>query len=257
MELNYKSYGVGEPLIILHGLFGMLDNWHSFAKQLSHQNEVFIADLRNHGRSPQSDEHNLALMARDIYDFMADQNLFSAHIMGHSMGGKTAMQFAAYYPGFVRKLIVVDIFPKLYTAEHPEHQLMFRVIDEVIKNSFTKRSDADELIASFLPDLRLSGFMSKNLFMNTDGIITWKFNALALKKHYKSLSEAVDINGKISNKTLIVKGGKSDYISSDDEKNLGLYFSNARVETIPDAGHWVNVDAPEALMEKVVRFIRE
>jgi esterase len=256
MELNYKSFGMGEPLIILHGLFGMLDNWQTFAKQLASHNEVFIMDLRNHGRSPHSDEHNYTLMARDIYDFMIEQNLFSAHVMGHSMGGKTAMQFAAYYPGLVRKLIVVDMFPKRYEVIYPEHLIMFRVIDEIIQKRFTKRINAEEYIATLLPDPRLSGFLSKNLLINDDGIVDWKFNAKALKNNYQALSDPVDFNGKITNKTLLIKGGNSNYISSEDEKNIELYFSNARLETIPNAGHWVNVDAPDALLELVDQFIR-
>jgi esterase len=257
MELNYKSFGMGEPLIILHGLFGMLDNWQTIAKQLALHNEVFIFDLRNHGRSPHSDEHNYKLLARDIYDFMVEQNLFSAHVMGHSMGGKTAIQFAAYYPGFVRKLIVVDIFPKQYDVIPSEHMLMFRVIDEIIQKRFTKRSDAESLIATLLPDPRLSGFMSKNLLINEEGVVSWKFNALALKNNYQALSEAIDINGKIINKTLIIKGANSNYITIEDEKKLNQFFSNARIETIPNAGHWVNVDAPELLLEVVGRFLKE
>ena len=195
-------------------------------------------------------------MARDIYDFMIEQNLFSAHVMGHSMGGKTAMQFAAYYPGFVRKLIVVDMFPKRYEVIYPEHLIMFRVIDEIIQKRFTKRINAEEHIATLLPDLRLSGFLSKNLLINDDGIVDWKFNAKALKNNYKALSDPVDFNGKITNKTLLIKGGNSNYISSEDEKDIERYFSNARLETIPNAGHWVNVDAPDALLELVDQFIR-
>jgi len=257
MELNYKSFGVGEPLIILHGLFGMLDNWQTFAKQLSSNYEVFIPDQRNHGRSPHSDEHSYKLMARDIYDFMVEQNLFSAHMMGHSMGGKTAMQFAAYYPGFVRKLIVIDIFPKQYNALPPEHRLMFSVIDKIIQKRFTKRIEAEELISSLLPDPRLSGFMSKNLLINDQGIVSWKFNAKALKDNYNLLSEKIDITGKINNKTLLIKGGNSNYISNEDERNIDQYFSNARIKIFPNAGHWVNVDAPELLLETVTEFLGE
>jgi esterase len=257
MELNYKSFGMGEPLIILHGLFGMLDNWQTFSKQLSSHHEVYILDLRNHGRSPHSDEHSYTLMARDIYDFMVEQNLFSANIMGHSMGGKVAMQFAAYYPGFVRKLIVIDMFPKKYNSPPTEHSLMFEVIDEIIQHKFTKRSEAEELIVSILPNPRLSGFLAKNLFLNDESIIDWKFNAQALKRTYQNLSEAVDINGKISTKTLLIKGAKSNYISSEDVKSIDLYFSNARIEIIPNTGHWVNVDAPEELRDVVERFLRE
>lgn len=257
MELNYKSFGMGKPLIILHGLFGMLDNWQTFAKHLASNNEVFILDLRNHGRSPHTDEHNYALMARDIYDFMMEQSLFSAHILGHSMGGKTAMQFAAYYPGMVRKLIVIDMFPKKYDSAPHEHSIMFRVIDALLQKSFSKRADAEDLISSLLPDPRLKGFLAKNLQINDDETIGWKFNAQALKNNYQLLSDATEMNGKITNKTLLIKGGNSNYISTEDENNIGLYFSNAIIETIPNAGHWVNVDAPELLLESVKRFIRE
>ena len=257
MELNYKSFGMGEPLIILHGLFGMLDNWQTIAKQLALHNEVFILDLRNHGRSPHSVDHNYKLMSRDIYDFMLEQNLFSVNVMGHSMGGKTAMQFAAYYPGLVRKLIVVDIFPKQYDVIPSEHMLMFRVIDEIIQKRFTKRSDAESLIATLLPDPRLSGFMSKNLLINEEGLVGWKFNSQALKNNYQALSELIEINGKITNKTLLIKGGNSNYITTEDEKNMDQFFSNVRIESIPNAGHWVNVDAQELLLEVVGRFLKE
>jgi pimeloyl-ACP methyl ester carboxylesterase len=257
MELNYKSFGMGEPLIILHGLFGMLDNWQTIAKELSSDHEVFIVDLRNHGRSPHSDEHSYSLMARDIYDFMMEQNLFSAHLMGHSMGGKTAMQFAAFYPGFVRKLIVIDMFPKKYDFTPPEHQIMFNIIEEIINRKYIKRAEAESYIASCLHDPRLSGFLSKNLLISNSGIIGWKFNARSLINNYPFLSEATEINGKISNKTLLIKGGKSGYINADDEKKLSQYFLNARIETIPEAGHWVQVDAPRKLIDTVQEFLAE
>jgi esterase len=134
---------------------------------------------------------------------------------------------------------------------------MFEVIDEIIQHKFSKRSEAEELIASILPNPRLSGFLSKNLLLDDEGIISWKFNAQALKSTYQNLSEAVDINGKISSKTLLIKGGKSNYISSEDEINIDQYFSDARVEIIPNAGHWVNVDAPEELRVMVERFLKE
>ena len=163
MELNYKQIGIGEPLVILHGLFGMLDNWQSIAKKLGKHFEVFTVDLRNHGKSPHADEHNYAVMARDIYDFLEEQNIFSTHLLGHSMGGKVAMQFAAYFPGFVKKLIVADIFPKAYTDARLDHERIFEAMEIVNECKFTDRKEGEAKLQEIINDDRIFQFVLKNL----------------------------------------------------------------------------------------------
>lgn len=256
MELNYKQSGVGEPLIIMHGLFGMLDNWQSFANYFSSSFEVFNIDLRNHGKSPHSDEFDYMVMAKDIHDFMLDQNIFYANIIGHSMGGKTAMQFASIFPGFVKKLIVVDIFPKKYPEEfHSEHMGILRSAKIIADKKYTDRKSAETELSKHINDLRTYMFLLKNIKKNEDGTYGWKFNLEAITDNLVSLLGNIIISEPINIPVLFIKGEKSNYITAEDIKSAGKYFTDYRIVTIPNAGHWVHVDNVEAFNKAVEDFL--
>jgi esterase len=255
MELNYKSYGSGKPLIVLHGLFGMLDNWQTFAKSMANSYEVFLLDIRNHGRSPHTDEMNYNLMARDVYEFLEEQNIFSANILGHSMGGKIAIQFAVFYPGFVDKLIIADMFPKVYKGQK-DHQNIFQAIDAVNKGHFKSRADAEEAVAKVIPEDKIAMLMFKNLAWSEDEHIIWKFNAVAIKNEYQNLLTNIKISEPIKAPTLFLKGGNSDYLTNDDIASLPCMFDNYKVESIPNAGHWLHVDQPDIFRKKVTDFLK-
>ena len=257
MELNYRSFGKGEPLVVLHGLWGMLDNWVSFAHSLESEFEIFLPDLRNHGKSPHSDEHNYRAMADDLKEFLAEQNIFSVNILGHSMGGKVAIQFATDYPGLVKKLIVADIFPRAYNPDElNDHIKILEVIKIISEGRYNRRTDAEIAILSKLGNERTAMFMFKNLNFGQDGLICWKFNAAGLVKNYPRLSEQIEIQTPINTPTLFIRGKLSNYITEKDTQQIPLLFRNAKLETLENAGHWLHVDQPSAFRELVAGFLK-
>ena len=161
MELNHKTFGAGDPIIILHGLFGTLDNWQTVAKKLAEHFMVYIVDQRNHGRSAHVEGQNYKLMAEDLADFMEENWMHNAHIIGHSMGGKTAMQFAADYPDMLNKLVVVDIAPKAYEGGH---QTIFDALLSVNMEKVQTRKEVEEQLSKYIDDAGVRLFLMKNLF---------------------------------------------------------------------------------------------
>jgi len=257
MELNFKHFGQGEPLIIIHGLFGMLDNWQSIAKKLAEKNEVFIIDQRNHGKSPHSNEHSYLLMARDLLDFFQEQNIYSAHLLGHSMGGKTAMQFATLYPGYVKSLIIADIFPKEYTRIPDDHQMVFSAINALKNCQFIDRKLAEKKLEQIIPDIRILQFMYKNLTISDKGCIRWKFNADVLIREHMNLMENIQFSTKVNVPVLFIKGSLSDYINESEFPSVYKFFPRSTLKTIERAGHWIHADNPELFTKIVGKFLSE
>jgi esterase len=257
MELNYKSFGSGEPLIILHGLFGMLDNWQILAKKFAKTHEVFTIDLRNHGKSPHNPEHSYAVMARDIYDFLEEQNIFNASILGHSMGGKVAMQFASYFPGFVKKLIVADMAPKTYDTIREDHQNIFKAIDLLEENNFKERSEAEDALKAIIKVEKIYLFIFKNMTYDEDGRVSWKFNPTALKENYQEMMKNISAPKPVKVPTLFIKGGKSDYIDLNEFDGFKKFFPQAELKIIEEAGHWIHADAPQEFSKIVIDFLNK
>lgn len=253
MKLNFKTFGQGPPLIILHGLFGMLDNWQTAAKQLSDHFMVFILDQRNHGRSPHVDEIGYPSMAHDLKVFMEDNWVHEAHLLGHSMGGKTVMQFALEYPEMVDKLIVVDIAPKAYAGGH---QLIFEALQSLALETVQSRSEADQKLGQLVTDLGIRQFLLKNLSRDKDtGGFRWKMNLDVIARDYPKILAGLDAGGSFEGDTLFIRGGKSDYISTDDETSIRNLFPSSHIETIDGAGHWVHAEQPQALLKVVRQFL--
>ena len=178
IDLNYKEFGLGEPVIILHGLFGTLDNWQTIAKKLSDHFTVFILDLRNHGRSPQTDDDfNYQVLADDLAEFMQDHWIYEARIVGHSMGGKVAMEFALNHPDSVKKLVVIDIAPKDYRSGHDD---IFDALIDIDLSTLTDRKEAETYLMNVLNnEVETVQFLLKNLSRQTEsegGGYEWKMN---------------------------------------------------------------------------------
>ncbi len=253
MKLNFKTFGQGPPLIILHGLFGMLDNWQTAAKQLSDTFMVFIVDQRNHGRSPHVDEIDYPSMANDLKEFMEENWIHEAHLLGHSMGGKTVMQFALEYPEMTDKLVVVDIAPKAYAGGH---QLIFEALQSLELGQVQSRTEADQKLGQLVTDLGIRQFLLKNLSRDKEsGGFRWKMNLPVIARDYPKILVGLETDGQFEGDTLFIKGGSSDYITSVDQTEITNFFPSSQVQTVEGAGHWVHAEKPKELLKIVRQFL--
>lgn len=252
MKLNYKEYGRGEPVIILHGLFGTLDNWQTMARQLAGDYSVFTLDQRNHGRSPHTEVHDYHSMAEDLKQFMESHWMFNASIIGHSMGGKTAMQFALEHPDMVKKLVVVDIAPKAYPGSHHD---IFDAFLSLELDKIQTREEVELHLSHLIEGEDVRRFLMKNLTRRKGGGFELKINLPVLHRHYEDVLAAVHGSHPFEGPTLFIRGGRSRHIQPGDEVLIKELFPNARIETIEKAGHWVHADAPDELLELVKEFL--
>ncbi len=252
MDLNYKTFGQGEPVIILHGMFGTLDNWQTLARRLADHHTVYIVDQRNHGRSPHTDTMSYPEMAEDLRHFMEDHWIYNAHIVGHSMGGKTAMAFALHYPEMVDKLVVVDIAPRAYPGGHQE---IFEVLLALDLSAIRERSEADDFLKPRVPEPSIRQFLLKNLTRDKDGGYRWKMNLPVIYQHYSDILAEIKNETPYAGPALFIRGENSSYVQPGDDENVRSLFPNARIETIPDAGHWVHSERPDAFFEHLQAFL--
>lgn len=252
MDLNYKSFGQGDPIVILHGLFGTLDNWQTIAKALAETHTVYIVDQRNHGRSPHFSTMSYALMAEDLKEFMESHWIFKAHIIGHSMGGKTAMQFAADHPEMVDKLVIVDIGPQAYPGGHQE---IFDALFALDLKKLDSRKEAAALLKPKIPDAGVRQFLLKNLTRDKSNGYRWKMNLPVIYENYNDILRAIEPDVHFERKTLFIRGGKSNYIRDQDIPVIKSKYPSAKVTTIEKAGHWVHAEAPEAFLQAVQAFL--
>ena len=252
MQLHFKESGRGRAVLLLHGLFGSSDNWHPIALRLTESFHVFAVDQRNHGQSPHGGEMSYPLMAADVNEFMAARGLETAAVIGHSMGGKTAMQFALQFPDQVEKLIVADMAPRAYA---PSHEKIFAAQLALDLKSFSTRPQIEEALAPEIPDLTLRRFLLKNLGRNSDGAFFWKINLRGISENYLRLREPVSATAPFAKPALFIRGGKSNYIKPEDERLIGELFPLAKIATITEASHWVHASAPEAFLRLVLEFL--
>ncbi len=252
MRLHFESCGTGHPLIILHGLFGSLENWRSMSKKLCRNFRVFSVDLRNHGNSPHSDEFNCALMVDDLKEFMQEHSLGSAHLLGHSLGGKVAMHFAVTHPDLVDKLVVVDIAPRAYP---PSHKNIFTLLTAIPLEKFSGRSEIRQELEKGISDRSVVEFLLKNITTTQSETLQWRMNLKALHENYQEIIAAPEWEGSFDKPTLFVRGENSDYIKSTDLGGVKKYFPRAEVAMVPGAGHWVHAQAPENFEEMVRDFL--
>jgi pimeloyl-ACP methyl ester carboxylesterase len=252
MPLHFKQLGQGEPLVLLHGLFGSGDNWFGVAPKLAEKFHVFAPDLRNHGHSPHHAEMDYPLMAADVEKFFAAQKIESAHVIGHSMGGKVAMQFALDFPERVKKLVVVDMAPRAYTRKHDK---IFAALLAVDLNAFQTRQKIEDALAPEIPSLNLRRFLLKNLGCDEHGKFIWKMNLRGVAENYSRLGEVLSLQNQFDKPALFIRGGESDYVNPADEVEIRRLFPLAQIQTIASANHWVHADAPEDFVRLVLDFL--
>ncbi|MEL6719893.1 MAG: alpha/beta fold hydrolase [Bacteroidota bacterium] len=255
IQLNHKAFGQGDAIVILHGLFGTLDNWQTLAKKLAETYYVFLVDLRNHGRSPHVEGMSYPLMANDLKDFLEQNWIHQAHIIGHSMGGKTAMQFALEYPDVVDKLVVVDIAPKAYQGGH---ELILSALRNFPITEVKNRKEVEQiLLEAGVQELGVRQFLLKNLTRSKEGGYEWKMNFPEIDKYYNNILDniKVDDTSIFEEETLFVRGANSNYIQDEDIANIQSLFPKAQLETIPQAGHWVHAEQPQALLSLLNDFL--
>lgn len=253
MRLNFKSLGSGTPVVILHGLLGSLDNWQTFAKRLSAGYKVYTVDLRNHGKSPHSDEHSYKAMAGDIVEFFNEHHIKKAHLIGHSMGGKTAMQFAIHHPERILKLFVVDIAPRSYESGH---DMIFDALLNIDLSGITRREEADALLAQKISDSSVRQFLLKNLDRNADGSFSWKMNLQGLWKNYSNINIPIQSVMPVAVPAIVIRGGKSSYVEDTDLESFKEIFSDVKLITVPNSGHWVHAETPDEFYDAVTRELQ-
>jgi esterase len=253
LSLNYKEYGTGtQHLIILHGFLGSLDNWHSLSTEWANAGlHVYAVDQRNHGRSPHTDEHTISLMADDLRDFMEEHELKDAVILGHSMGGKVAMQFALDHPELCTKLIVADMAPRQYK---PGHDDVFEAIFNVSLDKIETRKDAEEAMKPYLGDPGTRQFIMKSLERQQDGTYAWKFNLKTLYQDYAEITRPIETGKTYEKPALFLKGELSRYIKDEDLPEIRQLFPHSDVISVEGAGHWLHADNPKAFFEAVLHF---
>ncbi|MCB0534587.1 MAG: alpha/beta fold hydrolase [Lewinellaceae bacterium] len=251
MELFAREFGQGDPIVILHGLFGFSDNWQTVAKALADHHLVITPDLRNHGRSPHLPSHTYPEMAEDLKAFLEHHWIFSTVLIGHSMGGKVAMQFALEYPDMVDKLVVVDIAPGPASDNHSD---IYEALLGLDLSRVNTRQEADDLLKKSIPEFGVRQFLLKNITRNTDGSYAWKMNLPVLWKAYPDILGGV--SGPAFDKpVLFIRGSKSAYIKDSDFALIKSLFPQAEIATIEGAGHWVHADKPEALLAVLRQFL--
>lgn len=262
MELFYRKYGEGVPLVIVHGLYGSSDNWVSIAKVLAADFEVFLIDQRNHGRSPHSTEHNYKLMVQDLYQFLENKGIEKAILIGHSMGGKTVMHFAKEFPEKVEALIVLDIAPKSYVELSKKasihHYLILNAMRSIDFSQIKSRKEIDNQLAENIEDERIRMFLLKNIHRDKNNNFSWSLNVEAL---YQNIDEIM--NGELLPSEdaitgfpiLFVRGADSNYILNEDFEKIHTIFPYAEIKTIKNAGHWLHAEQPEELIRIIKEFL--
>jgi esterase len=252
MQLHFKESGKGRAVVLLHGLFGSSDNWYSIAKRLEAEFNVFAPDQRNHGQSPHSAEMDYPLMAGDVERFIVARGLESALVIGHSMGGKTAMQLALHFPHRVEKLVVADMAPRAYA---PAHDKILAALLALDLPQFQDRVQIEEALTPDIPNPVLRRFLLKNLGRNAAGEFCWKINLRDIAENYWRLREPVAGDAPFTKPALFIRGGKSKYIQPEDEPLIREWFPASKIETIAEAGHWIHADAPEEFLRLVLAFL--
>jgi esterase len=252
LKLAYRASGEGHPLLILHGLFGLSDNWFSLSKKFSEALRVFAIDLRNHGLSPHSGQMDYDLMAGDIMEFIQEHRLGKPFLLGHSMGAKTLMFFEKNHPGNAEKLILVDMPLRRTEARHLG---IIAALSEVDLAQIGERKQVEAILRAKIGELSTVQFLMKNLYRDGEKF-RWRFNLTAIKTNYDALNASVP-EFTSDTPTLVIKGGKSPYINPADEAAFRNYFTSCKIETIPHAGHWVHAEAPEEFFKLTMDFLSE
>ncbi len=253
VELYSRILGQGPPVVILHGVYGSGDNWNTFVKPLSETYSVHLVDLRNHGRSPHAEAFNYDMLAADVAHYMQSRSLGPSLVIGHSMGGKTAMWLALQHPELVKALVVVDIAPRAYPPHHEQEIAGMRAVQPA---TLASRAEADARMAAHVPEPGVRQFLLKNLGRTEAGGFEWKHNLEGIASNVAEVGVELPAEARVACPTLFVAGGNSRYISEQDEADIQRRFVNARVARIEGAGHWVQVEKPAELLQIIQEFVK-
>ena len=251
MKLFFRKSGSGKPLLILHGLFGSSDNWFTLARTFSQQFSVYLIDQRNHGQSPHSSDFSYNLLAEDIRNFILEHSLNQPIILGHSMGGKAAMNFAVHYSEHISKLIVVDIVPREYPVHH---DAILDGLKAIPVDSLTSRNEADRILSHYVPEAEVRQFLLKNLNRKSLGGFDWKINLKSIDDHIEAMGAGMIYSGKHEGSSLFIRGKKSNYYAPGDKALISGIFPNAEFAEL-DTGHWVQAEKPEEFAELVLKYL--
>jgi len=263
IEMAYKVFGQGQPIVVIHGLYGMSDNWLPFAKRMQSQYRVYLVDVRNHGLSPHSETHTYEDICSDISLFLKNHNIEKAILMGHSMGGKAAMLFALQNSERVSSLIIVDIAPvnyqsQMYDSQIYNHSDIIKAMLKLEVGKIKNRTEAEVLLNQRVGDIRTTRFLLKNLVKAKEGY-KWRLNLKTLQ------SSLINIIGGFELKNLVpvtlypvlaIKGSNSNFITREGEEAILKYFPLAKIVTIEDAGHWLHAEKPDEFFEAVNTFLK-
>ncbi len=253
MLLHSNIIGEGRPLVILHGFLGSGDNWKTLGNKFSQDGfQVHLLDQRNHGKSFHSDDWNYNFMVQDLKEYCAYHSLESFSLMGHSMGGKTAMEFAVTYPDMIDKLILADIGLKSYPSHHQDILKALGSLDFEILSS---RGEADTVLSGFIKDIGTRQFLLKNLYWISKGTLGLKINLKVLTANISEVGKALDQNAKYEGACLFVRGENSGYIEDMDEIGIKRQFPKAKIATVTGAGHWLHAENPTDFYHIVINFL--
>lgn len=263
MKLFYRKYGNGPYLIILHALYGSSDNWITIAKNISHRFTVILPDLRNHGRSPHSQIHDYPSMCEDVHELADDLNLGKFFLAGHSMGGKTAIHFALKYPERLEGLMIVDISPfkneRTSRKFSASHLAILNSITGINLSEIATREEAEVLLLEKIESGRIRGLIMKNLYRDEDNRFRWRLNAHSLLMNLENIMEGIDRKEVLKMQVtgfpvMILKGERSEYLQEDDFQDIQKLFPAAEFITVPGAGHWINADRPDIVVDSLLKL---
>jgi pimeloyl-ACP methyl ester carboxylesterase len=256
MKLFYRHYGEGQPVIIIHGLFGISDNWVTIGRRLAEKFEVYILDQRNHGQSPHSETFNYYALVDDLFEFIEDHQIINPVLIGHSMGGKVAINFALEHPHRVDMLIVVDMSVRHYPARQ-QHMDILNAMLSVNFDAISSREEVEEIITSRVKSPKISQFVLKNLYRIGKTRLAWRLNVDAIYNNIENVFEGIDSPYSSEIPALFIKGGASDYILKDDYNLILKKFPNAQFQTIDKASHWVHAEKPDELCAVFSKFLEK
>jgi esterase len=253
MQLFFRELGQGQPIIILHGIFGSSDNWLTQARILSANYRVFTIDQRNHGQSPHSDVFDYPSMVEDLKEFILQHDLKNPIVIGHSMGGKVVMNFALAHGDMIDKMIVVDISPRPYNLEH---YVIINGLKAIPIDSVQSRNEADAALSEYVPEADVRQFLLKNLSRKPEGGFSWKINLPVIDKNLIKIGFDLQYAGTFEKDTLFIRGGKSKYVRDEDWEHITEVFPAAQLVTL-DTGHWVQAEKPMEFVEEVKRWLEQ
>ena len=253
LDLASQAYGDGEPsIVILHGLLGSGRNWTTIAKRLAETHRVFTLDLRNHGNSPWADQMNYEVMAGDVASFIESHGLGPAVLIGHSMGGKTAMRLALDRPSLVARLVVVDIAPVDYDHSSGLYVDALRAIDVSVLSA---RGEVDERLAAVVPEPGIRAFLLQNLVRQDLGF-SWRANLDVLAEAMPALMTFPKVDtDRFVNPSIVLAGMKSDYVQTAHQGEFQRLFPQIETRYIANAGHWLHAEQPEVVLAHLKDFL--